>query len=169
MFYPCELISAIASARVVGFSGSRSSVPPALAGALRLVNAESTPVYVGDCAGVDYAVLQAIPWATVFSAGGVSRGVMAARSIRFVKALAARSGVLLVFPSSNCPDAVIPSANPSRCFCGAGSGSWATAAYAVGLGVRVFIYSPTGVPDWAFESIDGNWFEFSPATQTQLF
>ena len=88
---------------------------------------------------------------------------MAARSVAFVQALAARDGVLVSFPSSPCPAGLLPSSSSSRTFCGLGSGSWASLALAIGRGVSCFVYAPFGVPSgWGLVACGSGWFSFAP-------
>ena len=151
---------------VVGFSGSRAPSPASLSAvgvALSRVSA-SAAVLVGCAAGVDRAVRQSCPRAAVFSASqfGSGRGSFAARSVAFVRSLASAGGCLVSFPSGACPAAVLPSARPAACFCGAGSGSWASAAFAAGLGVPVLLFAPA-VPAWGFVSLGRGWWLLLPA------
>lgn len=170
---PSALLSAIGSASVVGFSGSRSVVPPALAAVCAAVPAEAA-VAVGCAAGVDATVRAAFPSATVFSVasfGVVGRGAFAVRSVAFVRSLAG-GGLLLSFPSGACPPGLLPSASSSRAFCGAGSGSWAAIAFAIGLGVSCFVLLPSGVAapvGWGLVPVGGGWWSFVPASQLSLF
>lgn len=142
---------ALASASVVGFSGSRSLASPAqsaaVAAALSRVAAGAV-VHVGCAGGVDQLVRQsagATGWSLVVhrvAFGG--RGAFAARSIACVQAVAAAGGVWVAFPSAPCPAGLVPSASASHCFSGAGSGTWASAALAVGLGLSVLVWAPCG-------------------------
>ena len=167
---PAAVASAVASSPVLGFSGSRSVVPPVLGVVLKLAAGGSSPVFVGCAPGCDRAVVEFFPPARVrvFSVVGASRGAFAARSSAFVSQLAAAGGVLFSFPSGPCPAGLLPSSVASRCFCGAGSGSWASLAFAVGLGVPSFVWLPAGVvvpAAWGFSSLGGGWWSFIPATQ----
>lgn len=167
---PSSLISALSSAPLVGFSGSRSSVP-SVAGLV--VGWVRCPVVVGCASGVDSFFRAWFPVAQVFSVSsfGSGRGAFAARSVAFVRSLATASGVLVSLPSSACPVGLLPSASSSRAFCGLGSGSWASLAFAVGSGVPCFVFAPFGVPrGWGFVHCGGDWFSFTPATvQASLF
>lgn len=159
------LFSALAQSSAVGFSGSRSSVPPAalLASVFAAVPA-SASVLVGCARGLDSCARAAFPSAVVFSVSsfGVGRGAFAARSVALVRSLAASpSPVFVSFPSGACPPSLVPSSSPSRCFSGLGSGSWASLALAAGLGVPCFVWLPAGVvppPLWGFVSLGGGWF-----------
>jgi len=166
---PAPVVSALAAAPAVGFSGSRSVVSPWVAPALAAVP-WSVPVFVGCAGGVDAAVRSAracrVFWARLFGCG---RGSFAARSVAFVRALAGSGGLLLSFPSGPCPAAVVPSPRSSVCFCGAGSGSWASLAFAVGSGVPVLVALPPGVaaPSWLAPLCPG-WWVAAPAPAVQL-
>jgi hypothetical protein len=170
----------------LGFSGSRSAVPPVLASVLCLVGTSSCPVFVGCAQGVDGSVraelgAHRLQVFTVCRDSG--RGGFAARSIEFVRALAASGGSLLSFPSGVCPTGLIPSCSASRCFSGFGSGSWATLSLAVGLGVPCFVFlgsfvaasgwglvsvlPPSG---WGLVPLGLGWWASSPApSQSCLF
>jgi hypothetical protein len=152
-------VAAALSCPVLGFSGSRSVVPAVLGSVLRSVPAGAV-VFVGDARGVDGAVRSAVPGCRVFRVVGSGRGAFAARSVRFVRALAASGGVLFSFPGRACPVGLLPSADSRACFCGLGSGSWATAALAVGLGVPVCLWLPAelSVPgSWGLVPVGGGW------------
>jgi len=167
---PASVSSVLSSASLVGFSGSRSSVPAVAGSVATLV---SCPVVVGCAAGVDQFFRDCFPSAEVFSVSsfGVGRGAFAARSVNFVRALSAGGGVLVSFPSSPCPVGLVPSSSSSRCFSGLGSGSWASLAFGVGLGVQSLVFAPFGVPSgWGFVSLGGGWFQFvSSGCQLGLF
>ncbi|WP_126148331.1 hypothetical protein [Synechococcus elongatus] len=156
----------LSSFSVVGFSGSRAPSPASLSAVAVALSrlSPSAAVLVGCAAGVDQAVRQSCPRASVFSASqfGSGRGSFAARSVAFVRSLAAASGCLVSFPSGACPVAVVPSARPASCFCGSGSGSWASAAFAVGLGVPVLLFA-SAVPAWGFVSLGRGWWLHLPA------
>ncbi len=139
---------------VVGFSGSRSlssSSPAAvlLAACVRGAVASGAPVAVGCASGADALVRSLCSSARVFAAASSSPAALAARSVAFVRALAAVAGSLLVSaPSGLCPRGVFPSrawvsgASPS--------GSWSSLALAVGLGVSVFVVGlpASSLPAW---------------------
>ncbi|MDX2215266.1 MAG: hypothetical protein SFY66_18525 [Oculatellaceae cyanobacterium bins.114] len=116
----------------------------------------------GDARGVDSSVRSALPGAEVFRVEGSGRGAFAARSIRFVRALAAAGGVLVSFPGQPCPVGLAPSPLSSRCFCGLGSGSWASVAFACGLRLPVVVWVPcsTWVPAWGFRSVGAGFWVF---------
>lgn len=165
---PAPVASALSSAAVLGFSGSRSVVPPVLGSVLLLAVGSSTPVFVGCARGVDAAVRSGLPASRVrvFRVSGLGRGAFAARSAAFVSALASAGGVLFSFPSAGCPSGLVPAASASRCFSGSGSGSWASLAFAVGLGVPAFVWLPAGVVPpaaWGFVSLGGGWWSLSPS------
>lgn len=167
---PASLASALSSAPLIGFSGSRSSVPAVCGSVASLV---SCPVFIGCAAGVDSFFRGVFPAARVFSVAsfGSGRGAFAARSVALVRAVASGGGVFVSFPSSPCPVGLLPSASSSRAFCGFGSGSWASLAFAVGLGVPCWVFAPFGVPSgWGFVPCGGGWFSFAPvAVQPSLF
>lgn len=164
---PAAVSAALVSAPALGFSGSRSVVPPVLSSVLCVAARSSAPVLVGCARGVDRAVRSGLPASRlrVFAASafGRGRGSFAARSSVFVSALAVAGGVLFSFPSLACPAGLLPSSAPFR---GSGSGSWASLALAVALGVPCFICLPAGVvppASWGFVSLGGGWWSVSPA------
>ena len=156
---PAAVRSAV-SGSLVGFSGSRSVVPPVLSSVLPLVPS-SAAVLVGCARGVDAAVrssLSARCRVRVFRASsfGSGRASFARRSAALVRSLSACRGVLVCFPGRACPAGV----RPSSVFRGFGSGSWGSAALAVGLGVRVCLWLPSGlsVPAaWGLVSVGFGW------------
>jgi len=133
----------------VGFSGSRRLSGARFVACRALARSAASVgavISVGCAAGADQAARLGAPAAVVFSAAGRAGWQLAARSIRFVHALAASpSPVLVSFPAGPCPARLAPSPLSSACFCGSGSGSWATLALAVGLGVSVRVFLPAGV------------------------
>jgi hypothetical protein len=163
---PPTVLSALASP-VVGFSGSRSAVPPVLASCCAAVPSSSV-VLVGCAGGVDAAVRGAFPGAAVFSVEFSGRGAFAARSSAFVRSLVSRGGVLFSFPSGACPAGLVPSSSWRSA---GGSGSWGSLALAIGLGVPCFVFCPAGVPSgWGFEPLGGGWFQSVPVgDQLSLF
>jgi hypothetical protein len=162
--FPSSVPLAFASARCVGFSGSRSAVlPPGLWSAVASLVPASSVVAVGCARGLDASVRASFPASLVFvaSAFGRGRGSFAARSVSLVRFVAASSSSLWVsFPSSACPVGLLPSSRSARCFAGFGSGSWASLAFAVGCGVRCLVWLPAGVSvpaSWGFVSVGGGW------------
>jgi hypothetical protein len=134
---------------VVGFSGSRhlSGIDlDMLSYAVECVPS-SARVFAGCAMGVDSYFRSAFYGRVeIFHAVSPARGLLVARSVRFVRSLLSNGGCLVSFPSHACPVSVAPSTSSSRCFCGSGSGSWASLAFAVGLGVPCFVCLPVGVP-----------------------
>jgi hypothetical protein len=150
----------LSSFAVVGFSGARRGVP---ADPVRLALSRVAPsaaVFVGCASGVDSLVRAC--WRgslRVFSARALGCSV-SARSVVFVRALAAAGGCLVVFPGRPCPRGLRPSSVPGRCFCGFGSGSWASAALAAGLGCPVLLFWPGSRPAsrcWRLRSLGSGW------------
>jgi len=177
---PSSVSSVLTSASLVGFSGSRSSVPSVAASVAELVASHvawesaagcHVPILVGCARGVDSFFRGCFPSAQVFKVSGSSRGAFAVRSVSFVSALASSGGVLVSFPSGPCPVGLLPSSSGSRAFSGFGSGSWASLAFAVGRGVQCFVFAPFGVPTgWGFSPCGDGWFSFTPCgSQLGLF
>ncbi len=153
------MIASFCSHSSIGFCGSRSlSGPPfALARSVALsVAGSEAAVLVGCAPGADLAVRQgAGRRCRVFSVRsgryGAGRGAYVRRSVDFVRALARAHGSLLVgFPGRACPDDLVPSGIPRRCFAGFGSGSWASLALAAGLEVPVVVFglACSSLPVW---------------------
>lgn len=174
---PPAVLSALLSAPVVGFSGSRLPLggvsPSCLLAACAAVPASSS-VVVGCARGVDAVVRSFFPGASVFSvssgAFGSGRSAFALRSVACVSAVASGSGLWVSFPSSACPPTLSPSASVSRCFCGSGSGSWASLALALGRGVPCLVCLPSGVvppASWGLSALGGGWWG-SVASPVQL-
>ena len=130
----------------VGFSGSRSVVPPALFLAFAAVP-PSASVFVGCAAAVDGSARSAFPRASVFRASSFVAssfaGRLALRSAACVRAVSSASGLWVSFPGRGCPRSLVPCASP---FGGSGSGSWASLALAVFLRVPSVLFLPAGVP-----------------------
>jgi len=150
---------ALRRASVVGFSGSRSVVPPAPL-VSRVVGLVAVGRAVVGCAsGVDAAFRRLFPSPrlSVLSVSSFG-GSLPARSAAVVARCVVPGGVWLSFPSGPCPPAVVPSASSAACFCGGGSGSWASLALAVGRGVSCFCWLPPGVaaPSW-LSPVGGGW------------
>jgi hypothetical protein len=136
----------LASASVVGFSGSRSVPCAESAAAIRAAIASvpaGVPVHVGCASGVDELVRSLCPRARVFSVAEVGfsgRGAFARRSQLCVESVAEAGGVWVSFPAAACPVGLLPSTSAARCFSGFGSGSWASLAFAAGLGVACLLF-----------------------------
>ena len=162
-----SVLSLVAGASALAFSGSRSVVPPVLAPVLAVVPSRAF-VAVGCASGVDALVRASVCGCTVYSARSFAASSYVARlvlrSAAVVAAVAPRAGSLVVvFPSAACPSGLVPSPVVSRCFRGLGSGSWATAALAVGSGASVLVFSPFGVPSgWGFVALGFGWFVVAP-------
>ena len=129
----------------VGFSGSRrgGSAPVAACQSFLAACPPATSVAVGvGCArGVDSTVRAAVPAAQVFRVQQpASRAAFAQRSTRLVQWVAARQGLLVVFPLGSAPGRL----QPGQQFAGFGSGSWGAAALAIGLGTAVLVVVPAG-------------------------
>jgi hypothetical protein len=160
---PASVLSLVAGASALAFSGSRSVVPPVLAPVLAVVPPRAF-VAVGCASGVDALVRSSVLGCTVYSAKSFVAsswvGRLVLRSAAVVAAVAPRVGSLVVvFPSGACPSGLMPSSASSQCFRGLGSGSWATAAFAVGSGASVLVFSPLGVPSgWGFVALGSGWF-----------
>jgi len=161
---PATVSSLLASAAVVGFSGSRAPSPASLA-AVQLVAAglaPAVPVVVGDARGIDQHAAQLLPAARVFQASsfgighapGINRPLsvraqLVMRSIACVRACA--GGVWCAFPAHACPADLRPARSSSACFNGSGSGTWASLAFAIGSGVAPLVFLPLSiVPPAAF-------------------
>ena len=178
----CVLSGLLRGVRSVGFSGSRSPSPAALAAlasVLPAVPRSGCRVSVGCARGVDAAVRGAFSGSRsllVFSAiaprfaGAGAVGALALRSAACVRSVAPGTrGLLLVLPSGACPAGV----RPSRSFSGCGSGSWGSAALAVGLGRRVVVWLAAGVrpPVWSgfsWSSVGGGWWLCSPVPSASV-
>jgi hypothetical protein len=161
----------------VGFSGSRS-LSGRRAALVRSLAASCAAaglaVLVGCAAGADRSARLGAPGARVFRAsafrrsGVPARASFAARSVAFVRALAASPRPLLVSaPGGPCP----ARARPGSAWVSGVGGSWASAALAAGLGVPVAVLLPAGVAPpaawgpWALVSagpLAGAWFLSPP-------
>lgn len=151
----------LSSFSCVGFSGARRGVPPAPVWSALSRVAPSASVLVGCAAGVDSVVRSS--WGgslRVFrAAAGGGASALVARSVAFVRALAAARGCLVVFPGQACPHGLRPSPRVGRCFRGFGSGSWASAALAAGLGCPVlcWFHGRPAPRCWRFQFLGGGW------------
>lgn len=172
------LRSLFAGVRSVGFSGSRSpsaGAELALAVALALVPASGCRVSVGCARGIDELVrgrfagsrslLVFEASAPRFAAAGPV-GALALRSAACVRSVArGPRGLLVVFPSGECPAGV----RPGRSFRGCGSGSWGSAALAAGLGRRVLVwlekaeFAPPVWSGFSWSMLGSGWFLLCPA------
>ena len=172
---PGSVVSALSSASVVGFSGSRSVVPSSsLVSVVVAAVPASASVSVGCARGVDAVFRAAFPGASVFSVSsfGRGRGAFAARSVACVRSVAVSDGFWVSFPGSTCPAGLAPSSS-ARCFYGSGSGSWASLAFALGLGVYCLLWLPSGVSapvGWGLLAVEAGWWvsALAPA-QLSLF
>lgn len=175
--FPDSVLTLIAAAPAVGFSGSRVPAPgaPETIAAVAPLVAPSTEVLVGCQRGIDEIARSYFPGAIVFRASdfGVGKGSFAARSAACVRAVAAAGGLWLSFPSSPCPSGLFPSSSSSRCFGGFASGSWSSLALALGLGVPCLVWLPPSIPcpvGWGLSAVGAGWWVFVPASrQLSLF
>lgn len=179
------MLSALSTAKCVGFSGSRSPggvIPVSVLSAAAAAVPAGSRVVVGCAGGVDAFFRQCFRAAEVFSVAsgqfGSGRSAFARRSVACVDAIAQAGGLWVSFPASVCPAGLFPSASSSRCFSGSGSGSWASLAFALGRGVPCLVFSPCGVPaGWGLSAVPGcpGWFGcdrvlgFSVPVQLSLF
>ena len=180
-----SLTSLLASAPVVGVSGSRAPSPASASVCRWTVGqlAPSASVVTGCAAGIDGVARLARPSASVVRAAsyGSGPGALAARSVAVVRAVAAGgpAALWLAFPSGPCPAGLSPSRRPSACFAGYGSGTWASLALAVGLGVPALVFLPPGASApsaWPLAPVPGcagprgAWVRFRPSiVQPSLF
>ena len=165
----------------VGFSGSRSPSPAALAALAALLPSvpSDVRVSVGCAHGVDAAVRSAFarrPSLLIFSVAsgrfGSGRSAFARRSSRCVRSVAAGSrGLLVALPSAPAPPAGV---RPCRFWRSAGSsGTWGSVAFALGRGRRVLLWLPSGCrpPSWAgvsWSSLGGWWLGVPAPVPAQL-
>jgi len=172
---PVSVLSLLAGAAVVGFSGSVAPAAASLAAVAQVAAAlpVGAPVVVGDAPGVDQRARQLVPRARVFFAStyGSGRGSFAARSIACVQACAP-AGVWCSFPARPAPAGLRPSSSAAACFSGLGSGTYASLAFALGSGLGAVVFLPAGVvsPGWGLSPAGGGWFvALLPARQLSLF
>ncbi len=131
---------------VVGFSGSRNpncQASNSVSTFLPHLSSYSGTIGVGCAKGVDNIVRSYFPQSLVFKVHPpINRKAFALRSTRLVKWVHSSNGLLIAFPSANCPAGVVPSLS----FHGFGSGTWGSIALAIGMGVPVlvFIHSSLG-------------------------
>lgn len=170
---PASVSALLASAPVVGFSGSRAPAPASLAAVAQAVAAlpAGAVVVIGCAAGVDQAARALVPSARVLRASsfGSGRGSFAARSIACVRACA--GGAWCSFPAGPAPAGLRPSSSAAACFAGFGSGSWASLALALGLGLGAVVFLPASVAPpagWGLVGASGGWFVAQPAPLQQL-
>lgn len=113
----------------------------------------------------------AVSW---WAGGGLAvplRGRLCARSVAFVRSLAASGGVLVGLVGSACPAGCVPGPR----WASSGSGSWSSLALAAGLAVPVVVWPvgwvwspPVGwLGSWSAGPWQGSWL-FMPA-QAALF
>lgn len=155
----------ISDYKVLGFSGSRSVVPPIIYSVFEKITDQR--ILVGDAKGVDKAVRDYFPQAEVFEIKFCSKGAFAERSIRLVQAIAQNQGCLLSFPDQDCPAGLFPSEKSSKCFSNKGSGTYATLAYAAGLNIPCFVFLQSYHCPWLERT--GNWAIHQPVRQIKLF
>lgn len=151
----------------IGFSGSRNVVTKVAKSTIsNLSSSFSGQVLVGCASGIDLSVRAAFPSAIVFRSAGRQAFQLVQRSIAFVQAVQAASGLLVAFPSAGCPSGVVASSS----FNGRGSGTWGCVALALGLGVSVVVYCPCSPVLSGLSPIGGcpGWFSWSPS-QLSLF
>lgn len=145
----CAALAALPSrpAVAVGCVSGVSAVCRAAFGAPGAVSAPARGGCVSPAAGLSV-------WA-VGSAGfgaAVGRAAFAARSLAFVRSVAAAGGCFVSFLPGPCP----PGVSPSAPFSGGGSGSWGSAAAALAAGCASLAFLPASVPGFA-SSFPARW------------
>ena len=135
-----QIISLISGFPCIGFSGSRHSTGPVYNNSLQflpLLSNYKGSIGVGCAKGIDGLVRNQFPFATVFKVQPpINRRAFAVRSTRLVHWLASSNSLLVAFPSTVCPSAIVPSTS----FKGYGSGTWGTIALSIGMGLSVLVF-----------------------------
>jgi hypothetical protein len=155
------ILETINSFNYIAFTGSRETVDCQFLQIKLICENYQGNVLVGDAKGIDAYVRKLWQNAEIFNVsdywtGNLKKAAFAVRSQAMIKSLHSRGGLLIAFPSKECPEGLKPS---KSAFNGYGSGTWATAAYAIALDVPVLVWLPVGLssPVWLDEADDGWW------------
>lgn len=135
-----QIISLVSGFPCIGFSGSRHSTGPVYNSALQFLPVLSNykgSIGVGCAKGIDGLVRNQFSFATVIKVQPpINRRAFAVRSTKLVHWLASLNSLLVAFPSTVSPSAIVPSTS----FKGYGSGTWGTIALSIGMGLPVLLF-----------------------------
>jgi hypothetical protein len=152
----------IRSYSTIAFTGSRTMIT-GQAEKIDFVLDNCCPeVLVGDAKGIDAYVRSNCATAIVFKvsdywSGNLKKAAFAVRSQVMIKGLSSKNGLLVAFPSSECPEGLKPS---KSAFSGYGSGTWATAAYAIALDISCILWLPDEIQppqQWGLIAAGDGW------------
>ncbi|MBC1237573.1 hypothetical protein [Nostoc sp. 2RC] len=156
----------------IAFTGSRNMIEGQSEQIDYILDNFADEILVGCARGIDEYVRSNCPRANVFRVsdywpGRLNKAAFAVRSQAMIKSLSSKNGLLLAFPSSECPQKLKPS---KSAFNGYGSGTWATAAYAVALEIDCLFWLPNEIqpPTWGLIAIGDGWWRSGNQSDQQL-
>lgn len=156
----------------IAFTGSRKMIAGQAEKIDFVLDNCAPEVLVGDAKGIDQYVRENCATATVFKvsdywSGNIQKAAFAVRSQAMVKNLSSKNGLLIGFPSSECPQGLKPS---KSAFSGHGSGTWATVAYAIALNISCLLWLPDEMQppqQWnLITAVDGWWSSVNQSDQS---
>ncbi|OCQ92244.1 hypothetical protein BCD64_00050 [Nostoc sp. MBR 210] len=155
----------------IAFTGSRNMIEGQAEQIDYILDNFANEILVGCARGIDEYVRSNCPRANIFKVsdywqGNLNKAAFAVRSQAMVKDLSFKNGLLIAFPSSECPQKLKPS---KSAFSGHGSGTWATMAYAIALKLDCLLWLPDEIQPpqhWELEQINDGWL-FNQGDQEQ--
>jgi hypothetical protein len=166
----CEITK---TSSTIAFTGSRKMIEGQAEKIDNILYNSTAEILVGDAKGIDQYVRENCPSAIIFKvsdywSGNIKKAAYAVRSQAMIKNLSSKNGLLVAFPSSECPQGLKPS---KYAFSGYGSGTWATAAYAIALDISCLLWLPDGMQppqQWGLIAVDDGWWSSGKQSDQQL-
>lgn len=132
----------------IGFSGSRSVLPPLAQRAAIKAKFQNQKIIVGDCRGTDEMIQKLFKNNNlqIVKRKFEGKGSFVERSLRFLKILTyEEKPALFAYPGRELQQRkgskpLKPTPKPAEAFAGHGSGTWATVAVAIGWGIPTFVF-----------------------------
>ena len=162
--------------KTIGFSGSRSVLPPPAQQVAIKTKFQTQKIIVGDCTGTDELIQKIFKNSNlqIIKRNFEGKGSFAERSIRFLQILKnSENPALFAYPGRNLRfrnnwKNLKPTPKPAEAFAGYGSGTWATIALAIGWHIPTFVFLDYSyLAPHFLEKIQGTNFYF--AKETYLF
>ncbi|MGL5125801.1 MAG: hypothetical protein ACRC6U_07405, partial [Fusobacteriaceae bacterium] len=137
-----------ATYQTIGFSGSRSVLPPSSQIYALKTKFPTQKIIVGDCRGTDALIQKTFKNNNlqIVKRKFEGKGSFVERSLRFLKILTyEENAALFAYPGREVRNRkgskpLKPTPKPKEAFSGHGSGTWATVALAIGWGIPTYVF-----------------------------
>ena len=168
-----NLAASLKNYSAIAFTGSRNMIAGQSEKIDDILYNSTAEVLVGCARGVDEYVRSNCPSAIIFKvqdywSGNIKKAAFAVRSQAMIKSLSSKNGLLVAFPSSECPEGLKPS---KSAFSGYGSGTWATAAYAIALDISCILWLPDEIQppqQWGLIAAGDGWWSSRSQSDREL-